>query len=119
MQQLSKALNMFIVTGIKQLYCRTNCLVMSCALSYNVMQLTDGEKINKDDYIDLALVLLKQQIDLTESASRNTSAPLLNDIDPLAFPLSYELLTQASFQERNNLFELTELINYLRIARDN
>ncbi|KAL9872866.1 kinetochore component rough deal isoform 3-T4 [Glossina fuscipes fuscipes] len=119
MQQLSKALNMSIVAGIKQLCCRTNCLVMSCALAYNVMQLTDGEKINKDDYIDLALVLLKQQINLTESASRNTSAPLLNDVDPLAFPLAYELLTQASFQERNNLFELTELINYLRIARDN
>uniref|UniRef100_A0A1B0GE99 Uncharacterized protein n=1 Tax=Glossina morsitans morsitans TaxID=37546 RepID=A0A1B0GE99_GLOMM len=118
-KQLSKALNMTIVRGIKQLCGRTNCLPISCALAYNVMQVTDCEKINKDDYIDLALVLLKQQIDLTESASRNTSAPLLNDIDPLAFPLAYELLTQASFQERNNLFELTELINFLRIARDN
>lgn len=118
-KQLSKALNMTIVRGIKQLCCRTNCLSISCVLAYNVMQVTDCEKINKDDYIDLALVLLKQQIDLTESASRNTSAPLLNDIDPLAFPLAYELLTQASFQERNNLFELTELINFLRIARDN
>uniref|UniRef100_A0A1A9Z6W9 Uncharacterized protein n=1 Tax=Glossina pallidipes TaxID=7398 RepID=A0A1A9Z6W9_GLOPL len=116
-KQLSKALNMTIVKGIKQLCCRTNCLLISCALAYNVMQVTDCEKINKDDYIDLALVLLKQQIDLTESASRNTS--LLNDIDPLAFPLAFELLTQVSFQERNNLFELTELINFIRIARDN
>uniref|UniRef100_A0A1A9US66 Uncharacterized protein n=1 Tax=Glossina austeni TaxID=7395 RepID=A0A1A9US66_GLOAU len=118
-KQLSKALNMTIVMGIKQLCCRTNCLLISCTLAYNVMQVTDCDKINKDDYIDLALVLIKQQIDLTESASRNTSAPLLNNIDPLAFPLAYELLTQASFQERNNLLELTELINFLRIARDN
>uniref|UniRef100_A0A1A9X1U5 Uncharacterized protein n=1 Tax=Glossina brevipalpis TaxID=37001 RepID=A0A1A9X1U5_9MUSC len=117
-QQLSKALNMTLMMGVKQLCYRINSLVISCALAYNVMQITDCQKMNKNDYIDLALVLLMQQIRLTETAHSNSLTLLLNDSDPLAFPLAYELLTQALFQESNNLFELTELMNYVRIAKD-
>uniref|UniRef100_A0A1A9WSK0 RZZ complex subunit KNTC1/ROD C-terminal domain-containing protein n=1 Tax=Glossina brevipalpis TaxID=37001 RepID=A0A1A9WSK0_9MUSC len=70
------ALNMALMGGVKQLCYRINSLVISCALAYNAMQIRDCQKMNKNDYIDLALVLLMQQIRLTETAHRDVSLAL-------------------------------------------
>lgn len=113
---LSTALNFSKMFGVKRLCQRMKCLMLSCALTYNIMEISDCNKETKDDYIEMALELLVQQIQFTKGSQSSTLAALLNDNDPLAFPLAYELLVRASLYENNQNCDLVELINYVRIA---
>ncbi|XP_023294177.2 uncharacterized protein LOC111677314 [Lucilia cuprina] len=115
--ELSTALSFPKMFGVKRLCQRMKCLILSCALTYNIMQIADCNKENKDVYIEMALELLSQQIQLTKGSQSSTLTALLNDNDPLAFPLAYKLLVKASLFESTQNCDLVELINYVRIAR--
>ncbi|KAM7360055.1 kinetochore component rough deal isoform 2-T2 [Cochliomyia hominivorax] len=113
---LSSALSFGKMFGLKRLCQRMKCLMLSCALTYNVMEIADCNTDSKDDYIEMALELLVQQIQFTKGSQSSTLVTLLNDNDPLAFPLAYELLVRASLYENCQNCDLIELINYVRIA---
>lgn len=117
--ELSTALNFSKMFGVKCLSQRMKCLLLSCALAYNVMEIADCNRENKDDYIEMALEILAQQIYITKGSHSSTLAALLNDNDALTFPLVYELLVRASLLENVNNGDLIELINYVRIASKN
>lgn len=114
--ELSSALSFAKMFGVKCLCQRMKCLLLTCALTYNVMEIADCNKENKDEYIEMALEILAQQIQITKGSHSSTLAALLNDNDPLAFPLAYELLVRASLLENVKNVDLIELINYVRIA---
>lgn len=115
--ELANALELSKVYAVKQLCQRMKCLILTCALTYNMLEIIDCSVENKNDFIDLALELLAQQIQLTKSSQNcSTLAALLNDNDPLAFPLAYELLVRASIFERYQTSELVELLQYVRIG---
>lgn len=114
---LASALDLSKMFVVKRLCQRTKCLIITCAITYNMLDIVDCNKENKNDFVELALELLAQQIQLTKSSQNSsTLAALLNDNDPLAFPLAYELLVRASVVETDQISELAELINYVRIA---
>ncbi|XP_011293281.1 uncharacterized protein LOC101899752 [Musca domestica] len=114
---LASALDLSKMFVVKRLCQRTKCLIITCAITYNMLDIVDCNKENKNDFVELALELLAQQIQLTKSSQNSsTLAALLNDNDPLAFPLAYELLVRASVVETGQISELAELINYVRIA---
>uniref|UniRef100_A0A1I8Q641 Uncharacterized protein n=1 Tax=Stomoxys calcitrans TaxID=35570 RepID=A0A1I8Q641_STOCA len=117
-RELSQALDLSKMFVVKSLCQRMKCLILSCALTYNMLELVDCTRENKNDFIELALVLLSQQVQLTKGIQQSsTLAALLNDNDPLAYPLAYELLVRASVVEVNQTCELIEVTNYVRIGR--
>lgn len=114
--ELCKALNISKVFGVTRLCERLDCLILSCALTYNLLDVLDYNINIKNDCIDLALQLITQQIKMFLDKSVRTSA--LTDQDPLAFPLAYRLLARASLYENNQLPELSEFLNYIFVAKN-
>lgn len=114
--ELSTALDFAKMVGVKRLCQRMKCIILSCAITYNIMEMVECNKENKDDFIEIALELLAQQIQFTKGSQTSALAALLNDNDPLVFPLTYELLVRASIFENTRNCDLVELINYVRVA---
>lgn len=114
--ELSLALGFSKMFGAKRLCQRLKCLVLSCTMAFHFMEIVDCNTETRDDYIEMALELLCQQIYFTRNAQASSLASMLNDNDPLAYPLAYELLVRASLFESNRKKDLIELIKYVRIA---
>lgn len=114
--ELCKALDISRVVGVKRLCERVDCLILSCALTYKLLDVLDYNVQIKNDCIELALELIGQQIKMFLDKSKDAS--LYNDQDPLAFPLAYELLARASLYESHHLAELSEFLNYIFVAKN-
>ncbi|SPP80519.1 uncharacterized protein LOC117583698 [Drosophila guanche] len=118
MGELCRTLDLSKVFGLQRLCQRVACLPLSCALAYHVLQFFDCVPANSSDYINLALELIVQQIDSAKGNNQDSpsSLQLINESDPLSFPLAYDLLTSALLHERSRRRDLVELIQYIRVA---
>ncbi|XP_030370640.1 uncharacterized protein LOC115621201 [Scaptodrosophila lebanonensis] len=118
MGELCKALGLQKVYGLQRICQRMNCLPLSCALAYYVIEFIDCVPGNQGDFTNLGVELLVQQITAAKSQPNGASSSLelLNENDPLAFPLAYELLTSALLHEQNCKRDLVDLIKYVRVA---
>lgn len=114
--ELCKALYISRIFGVTKLCQRLDCLILSCALTYNLLDILDYNVKMKNDCINLALELISQQIKVFLDKSIASTA--LSDQDPLAFPLAYKLLSNASLYEYNQLPELSEFLNYIFVAKN-
>ncbi|XP_068156013.1 kinetochore-associated protein 1 [Drosophila tropicalis] len=118
MRDLCKLLNLSTVFGIEQICRRMNCLPLTCALAYHVVQFVDCNQENSRDFINLALELLAQQISMAKGNTQDPPSALhcVKDSDPLSFPLAYELLTSSLKYEKSRQRDLCEIIKYVRVA---
>ncbi|KAL7727908.1 hypothetical protein ACLKA6_019471 [Drosophila palustris] len=118
MGELCTALGIEKVYGLLRISQCVGCLPLSCALAHHVIEFISCVPANRKDFINFGIELLVQQISDAKSHSHDTrsSMQLVNDSDPLCFPLAYELLTEALLHERSSQRDLMELIKYVRVA---
>lgn len=116
---LAQSLELCKMLVTRMLCQRMKSLPLTCALTYYIMEIVDCNAENMPNFVDATLELLAQQIHLSKTSQNSSLAALLNDNDPLAFPIAYKLLTQATLHEHvdvSKYTELMELINFVRIA---
>ncbi|KAH8258292.1 hypothetical protein KR038_009300 [Drosophila bunnanda] len=118
MLELCTALTLTQVFGLHRICQRVSCLPLSCAIAYHVTQFIDCVPANAEDFINLALELIIQQIENAKGTDNDlpSSLQLITDSDPLSFPLAYELLTAAQIHEQSRRRDLIELIKYVRVV---
>lgn len=141
MQELCTALSLSQVFGLQRICQRVGCLPLSCSIAYHVTQFVDCLPANAEDFINLALELLVQQIESAKGTDNGNTHPLnpikaspaevmtpvsradlpsslqlITDSDPLSFPLAYELLISAQVHEQSRRRDLIEVIKYVRVA---
>ncbi|XP_064552980.1 uncharacterized protein rod [Drosophila montana] len=118
MADLCGALHLQKVQGLLRISQRMGCLPLSCALAHHVLEFIDCVPANSVEFINFAIELLVQQINEAKSNGLEmySSLKMLNESDPLSFPLAYELLTEALLHERSRQRDLNELIKYVRVA---
>ncbi|XP_017122723.1 uncharacterized protein LOC108143036 [Drosophila elegans] len=118
MSELCTALSLSKVFGLHRICQRIGCMPLSCALAYYVINFVDCEPSNASEFINLALELVIQQIENAKGSNQETASSLLliNESDPLCFPLAHELLTCALLHESSRRRDLVDLIKYIRVA---
>ncbi|XP_016949058.1 uncharacterized protein LOC108023885 [Drosophila biarmipes] len=116
--ELCTALSLSKVFGLTRICQRIGCLPLSCALAFHVISFVDCVPANADEFINLALELLVQQIENAKGQNQESasSLQLMNETDPLSFFLAYELLTSALLHEDSRRRDLVELIKCIRVA---
>ncbi|XP_037945657.1 uncharacterized protein LOC119678077 [Teleopsis dalmanni] len=111
--ELSAALEIPKMYGVRMICKRMKCLPLTCALSYSMLETVDCTLETKDEFIALAMQLLSQYIC---DNKKRTNYTLLSDNDPLVYPLAYKLLVRASLVDEDQQFDLEEIIKYIQIA---
>ncbi|XP_055841706.1 uncharacterized protein LOC129908902 [Episyrphus balteatus] len=111
--ELATALEFEKVFGVLELCKVLNNVHLSCALAYYTLELINCTKQNYEIFIDLAILVISQQIVLCQNKHDRDTAMVT---DPLAFPLSYKLLVTALQSGKTFKLEIIELLKWVRIV---